>query len=288
MEVKKDYSLVMKDDSQIVRVKNKDGMKTGDINIFLEEDIYKEERKNNSKKMIISILSIAAVISVFILPFIKNNALTSYALVSLDINPSIQFELDANKNITDVKGLNEDGKSLDISQIKGLSLDDGMKKLNQILNESNYHLNGDTMIVGFAFLTNEEDFNYENDVKNIIGIEFKETKAAYFKGTKEETEQAKNKGISLGRYEAKLSLDEDIMEEQIESMSVEEILNLLDNKSKVYLNEEMKDELQDELEDRLEDTGIDKDENSNDESDDDEDKEDDDKEDDDDDENEDD
>lgn len=264
MEVKDEYSIVMKDNSEIVRVKNKDGMKKGDINIFIDEDIYnKKESKNNKNKMIISILTIAAVLSLVILPMLQNNLIKSYALVSLDINPSIQFELDDNKKIVYIYGLNEDGNKLKLDDVKGLTLDEGMKKLKTDLQNNNYNLKNDSMIVGFTFLTNNEDNNYENDVKSIIGKEFKGTKTAFFKGTKEGSEIAKDKGMSLGRYEAKLSMDEDIMEEQIEDMSVEEILSLLKGKNNIYLNEDMKDELKDELEDKLEDRNEDNNEDNN-------------------------
>ena len=260
MEVKKDYSLVMKEDSQIVRVKNKEGMKKGDINIFLEEDLYEEKTSNKKNKnaIIISILSIAAVLAIIVLPMMQSNKINSYALVSLDINPSINFELDDNMNIVSIRGVNKDGKNLNLESLNGLALDKGLKKLKIDLENKKYNLSKDSIIVGFTFLTDKEDNTYENDVKNIIGTEFKDSKTAFFKGTKKNSEVAEQKGISLGRYEAKLSMDEDIMEEQIENMSVEEILDLLKNKKNIYLNEEQVEELQDELEDRLEDRYDDK------------------------------
>lgn len=262
MEVKEDYSLVMKEDSQIVRVKNKEGMKKGDINIFLEEDLYEEKISNNKNKnkIIVSILSIAAVLAIVVLPMMQNNKINSYALVSLDINPSINFELDDDMNIVSIRGINKDGKNLNLESLNGLTLDEGLKKLKLYLENEKYNLSKDSIIVGFTFLTDKEDNAYENDVKNIIGTEFKDSKTAFFKGTKENSEVAKQKGMSLGRYEAKLSMDEDIMEEQIENMSVEEILDLLKNKKNIYLNEEQVEELQDELEDRLEDRYDDEDE----------------------------
>ena len=262
MEVKEDYSLVMKEDSQIVRVKNKEDMKKGDINIFLEEDLYEEKISNNKNKnkIIVSILSIAVVLAIIVLPMMQNNKINSYALVSLDINPSINFELDDDMNIVSIRGINKDGKNLNLESLNGLTLDEGLKKLKLYLENEKYNLSKDSIIVGFTFLTDKEDNAYENDVKNIIGTEFKGSNTAFFKGTKENSEVAKQKGMSLGRYEAKLSMDEDIMEEQIENMSVEEILDLLKNKKNIYLNEEQVEELQDELEDRLEDRYDDEDE----------------------------
>ena len=201
----------------------------------------------------------------------QNNKINSYALVSLDINPSINFELDDDMNIVSIRGINKDGKNLNLESLNGLTLDEGLKKLKLYLENEKYNLSKDSIIVGFTFLTDKEDNAYENDVKSIIGTEFKDSKTAFFKGTKENSEVAKQKGMSLGRYEAKLSMDEDIMEEQIENMSVEEILDLLKNKKNIYLNEEQVEELQDELEDRLEDSYEDDDDDDDDYDDDDDD-----------------
>ena len=120
-----------------------------------------------------------------------------------------------------------------------------------MLESEKYNLKNDNMIVGFTFLRGIEDLNYEEDIKGIMGKNFNESKVLYLKGTKDDCEKAKERGISLGRYEAELDIDDDI-EDIIEDMSVEEIMKLLNNNSGVYLNEEVKDEIEDELEDKLE------------------------------------
>lgn len=254
IDIKDSYSIVIKDDNEIVRVKNKEDMNIGDVVIFLEEDVYEEkESKKIKSKTIISLLSIAVVLAIFVIPIIQGGLIKSYALVSLDVNPSIQFELDKNKKIVNVYGINEDAKKLKLNELKGLTLDEGITQLKINLKESKYNLENNSAIVGFTFLTNKKDNSYENEIKDIMGKELKGVKIAYLKGTKEGSKVAKEKGISLGRYEAELSMNEDVMEEQIENMSVEEILNMLSGKKNIYLNEEMKEELQDELEDKTED-----------------------------------
>lgn len=254
IETKENYSIVMREDSSIIRVKNKENMKIGDSKVFLAEDIYiKEQSKNIKNKTIISLLSIAAVLSLFILPILQGGLSKSYALVSLDINPSIEFELDKNKKITNIYALNLDGENLKLESVKGLTLDEGVKKIKEDLNINKYKLKNDSAIVGFTFLTDKEDNEYEEDVKKIISNEFKGTKTVFLKSTKKESEIAKNEGVSVGRHEAKLSINEDVMENQIESMSVEEILELLGDKKNIYLNENQIEELHDELEDKIED-----------------------------------
>lgn len=252
MEIKDEYAVVFKDDSTMVRVKLKDNMRVGDTLIFLDEDIYEKELKKTYKnKMIISLISIAAMLALVVLPLIKNNQLSPYALVSLDVNPSIQFELDKELKIVDIYGINKDASNLNLDEVKGLALDKGMEKLKIILEEANYNLKNDSAIVGFTFLDAGDDIAYEDDVKNIIGKTLNESKILYLKGNKADSDKAKEQGVSLGRYEAELNIDDDV-EDVIEDMPVEEILKLLNNKSGIYLNEDVREELQDELEDRRE------------------------------------
>ena len=43
IEVKDEYSIVVTNESEFLRIKNKEGMKVGDKIYFLEEDIYNTE-----------------------------------------------------------------------------------------------------------------------------------------------------------------------------------------------------------------------------------------------------
>ena len=254
LEIKDKYSLVLKDDSTIVRISNKEDMKVGDTIFFLEEDLYaSDKRKNNMKNKIIPILTIAAMLVLLVIPIVKQNISGgTYALMSIDINPSIEFELDKNKNIVNVYGTNDDGKTINLEELKGKTLEEGIKILEKYLTK-NYG-NSKEGIVGFTFINKISNDKYENEVKETISKGLNNTKFIYLKGTKEDIALAKEKGVSIGRYEALRDLDEDIIEDAIENMSVNEIMSLLNQhgKNNIYLNEEVMDELQDELEDRNE------------------------------------
>ena len=271
LEIKEKYSLILKDDATVVRIKNKENMKVGEKIIFLEEDLYEfNKNRNTMKNKIIPILTVAAMLVLLVVPIVKNNTTSGvYALMSIDINPSIEFELDQNKNIVNVYGVNDDGKSIDLEDLKGKTLDEGIKILELYLNE-NY---GDTKkgIVGFTFINNISDNKYENEVKDTVSKGLNNTKFVYLKGTEEDIAVAREKGVSIGRYEALCDLDEDTLEDTIENMSVDEIISLLgaNGKDNVYLNEEVMDELQDELEDRTEDDEDDEENDDDDDEDDD-------------------
>lgn len=253
MELKDDYAIVMKSDSSMVKVKLKDDMNVGEVLIFLEEDMYmSSEKKNIKNKMIVTILSIAATLALVILPAINIVNSRAYALVSLDINPSIQFELDKNQNIVSVGELNQDSIKLDLQELKGTTLEEGLKILNEKLEANGYVMKNDKIIVGFAFLSKKEDITYEKDVKHKVDSSLKDSKLLYLKGNKDDSKIAEEKGLSLGRYEAILKLEDDELEDKIENMSVEEILSLLSSKS-IKLDRELREELEDVLDDKLDD-----------------------------------
>lgn len=254
LEIKEKYSLVLKDDYTVVRIRNKENMEVGDTIIFLEEDLYElnKDRKTITNK-IIPILTMAAILVLLVVPMVKNNMTGgAYALMSIDVNPSIEFELDENKKIVNVYGVNDDGKTINLEDLKDKTLEDGIKILEQYLSEN--YSNSKEGIVGFTFINKISNDNYENEVKDTVSKGLSNTKFVYLKGNEEDIAIAREKGVSIGRYEALCDLDEDTLEDTIENMSVDEIMSLLgaNGKDNVYLNEEVMDELQDELEDRTE------------------------------------
>ncbi len=274
LEIKEKYSLVLKDDSTVVRIRNKENMEVGDTIFFLEEDLYElTKSRNNMKNKIIPILTIAAMLVLLVVPMVKNNISGgAYALMSIDVNPSIEFELDKNKNIVNVYGINDDGKTINLEELKGKTLEEGIKILETYLSKN--YSDSKEGIVGFTFINKISNDKYENEVKDTVSKGLNNTKFVYLKGTEEDIALAREKGVSLGRYEALCDLDEDTLEDTIEHMSVDEIMSLLgaNGKDNVYLNEEVMDELQDELEDRNENESDDDDEDDDyDEDDDDED-----------------
>ena len=271
LEIKEKYSLVLKDDSTVIRIKNKENMEVGDTIIFLEEDLYElTKSRNTMKNKIIPILTIAAMLVLLVVPMVSNNTKGgAYALMSIDINPSIEFELDKNKNIVNVYGINDDGKTINLEELKGKTLEEGIKILETYLSKN--YSDSKEGIVGFTFIDKISNDKYENEVKDTVSKGLNNTKFVYLKGTEEDIALAREKGVSLGRYEALCDLDEDTLEDTIEHMSVDEIMSLLgaDGKDNVYLNEEVMDELQDELEDRTENESDDDEDDEDDEDDDD-------------------
>ncbi|WP_343101195.1 anti-sigma factor domain-containing protein [Romboutsia sp. MSSM.1001216sp_RTP31141st1_G3_RTP31141_220114] len=267
MELNKDHAIVMINSGDMLKIKIKKGLLIGDAIIFTEEDIIKESKviEFKNKKWIKPLALVASIFFIIIFNFSgkdKEPISNPYALVTLDINPSIGLEVDENKIVVNAKGLNKDGKKMNMKDLNGKSLDEATKIIRSYVQSNKDIKNKDSMIVGFAFLENTNNKVFEKSIQNIIRKNFSGVEIVYMYGSSQDREMAIEKGISLGRYKADEIINEDLLEDTIENMSVDELINLLKNKSTpVYLNKEIKDELEDRYEDNKDNDDSDRDYN---------------------------
>lgn len=259
MEVKEDYIIVMKEGGSLVKINKKGDLKVGQSIYCFEDDLYIEKVVNKRKSFtsyIVPLGVVAALLCVLCLPMIKNTSPISnndYAILTFDVNPSIEFNLDEDGKIINVSGINDDSNKLNIDNLKGLSLKEGASKLRDILSNENYLGNKNSVLVGFSFIGKNDNASYEKMVQTTVKDTFTGTNVAFMKGNEDAIKKAKEQGISIGKYEAIAKLDEDGIEEAFENLSTQELLDLLKaNNSNVFLNEDALDELEDEIEDRVE------------------------------------
>lgn len=255
IEVKENYIIVMKQDGGFEKIKAKGNPKVGDNIFFLEEDIYEEVKvSNKNKKWLIPILTIAALFMLIFNPLLSKFTIdaNAYAVLTIDINPSIEIFLDNEGKIASITGENDEGASLNIKEIKGLTLDEGLSVLRGKLNDSSYIKDKTSVLVGFSFLK-EEDISFEDLVQKTLKKYFNDKDVAFLKGSKADLEIANEKNMTLGKYEALTKLNEDDFEDALENLSTAEILDLLKNKDgSIFLKEDLLEEIEDELEDRRE------------------------------------
>ncbi|NOW03371.1 hypothetical protein BCM20_003442 [Clostridium beijerinckii] len=234
MEIKKSYAIALNDNGIMEKIAPKKDMKIGQKIFYFEDDVIKSSnggtyRYNNFIK------SIGAIAALFLIVFTFFHTMksdTAYAVVSLDINPSIQIEADSKLKIISVEGVNNDGKNIDFTDVKGISLDEGIQKIKEKLIEKKYLDTNREVLVGFAFIKNEDNSAYEKDIKDVIQSTFNTEKVTYVKGDKEDVDEAKTKGISLGRYEASLVVDEST-KNKIDVAPVKEITASIKDKENV-------------------------------------------------------
>ena len=263
IEVKDEYSIVVTNESEFLRIKNKEGMKVGDKIYFLEEDIYnteentilsdqskeneeksniidfkekKEKSKNNMNRIYKRLVSVAATIAIIVGAVIYTSSPKSYATVSFDENgSSLELNLDKNKKVNSTSLING---SLDISDDDDFSMVlDQLYK--QIKRDSKNNKNG-RVLVGLCF-EDTEDLAYEKEIKNLISQKFKGLNIMYVRVDKNQVNMNQNAEISMGEYAAMKMIEED----DIEGMTMDRLNQMLKDGKYEYLREEILDELED-------------------------------------------
>ena len=263
IEVKDEYSIVVTNESEFLRIKNKEGMKVGDKIYFLEEDIYnteentilsdqskeneeksniidfkekKEKSKNNMSRIYKRLVSVAATIAIIVGAVIYTSSPKSYATVSFDENgSSLELNLDKNKKVNSTSLING---SLDISDDDDFSMVlDQLYK--QIKRDSKNNKNG-RVLVGLCF-EDAEDLAYEKEIKNLISQKFKGLNIMYVRVDKNQVNMNQNAEISMGEYAAMKMIEED----DIEGMTMDRLNQMLKDGKYEYLRKEILDELED-------------------------------------------
>lgn len=263
IEVKDEYSIVVTNESEFLRINNKEGMKVGDKIYFLEEDIYnteenailsdqseeneeksnvidfkekKEKSKNNMSRIYKRLVSVAATIAIIVGAVIYTSSPKSYATVSFDENgSSLELNLDKNKKVNSTSLING---SLDISDDDDFSMVlDQLYK--QIKRDSKNNKNG-RVLVGLCF-EDAEDLAYEKEIKNLISQKFKGLNIMYVRVDKNQVNMNQNAEISMGEYAAMKMIEED----DIEGMTMDRLNQMLKDGKYEYLREEILDELED-------------------------------------------
>jgi hypothetical protein len=235
MEVKKSYAIAMTDTGIIEKIKSKPNMEVGQKIFYFEDDIISATsnniyKRNNFMKAFGSIAALFLLVFTFFSTFKYDQA---YAVVSLDINPSIQIEADSKQKIIKVEGVNDDGKKLDFSDVKDIPLQEGIQKIKEKLVADKYLDSNKEVLVG-VYIKNGDNVSYEEDLQNAIRTTFNTEDITYVKADKEEVSEAKTENISLGRYKAKeASAADEATKNKINTAPVKEITALIKDKENV-------------------------------------------------------
>lgn len=263
IEIKDEYSIVVTNESEFLRIKNKEGMNVGDKIYFLEEDLYNadessivdtekeenqeksnvidfnEKKEKNKKKMSTvykRLVTVAATIAIIVGTVIYTSSPKSYATVSFDENgSSLELNLDKNKKVNSASLING---NLNISDDDDFAvvLDQLYKQIKQ---DSKNNKNG-RVLVALCF-EGDDDIAYEKEIKKLISQKFKGLNIMYIRVDKNKIQQNKNTEISMGEYAAMQMIEED----DIEGMTIDKLNQMLKDGKYAYLREEILDELED-------------------------------------------
>ena len=261
MEIKETYALVMAEDGQILRIVYKDGMKVGDRIYILEEDILKKdsfkeenhasiipfaERKksgNQHKTLWKKMVAVAAACALFVTSFaVLSKPEKAYAMVSVDGEKAVEVVLNQKNRVKEADSKNDSLTREEKKKIKG-------EKVETIKNYFSQDLSGkETIIVGYAFLkdeSEEERAALQRRLEKTFGTEH----LLYLAGDKEDVENAKKAGKSLGIYLAEQILAGEDFNKVVNEVTEEEILELLEKNPSFIENPVLKKSIQEKLSD---------------------------------------
>ncbi|MGG0285066.1 anti-sigma factor domain-containing protein [Peribacillus butanolivorans] len=162
-----------------------------------------------------AVLSVAAALLILfsILPSYSSEHVSAY--MTIDVNPSIELELNDHLEVLKLTGLNEDGK-LVIDQLtnwKGKKIKTVTNRIVETTKKLGYLKGNKQIVVSTTLLDKDKklDKNLKEEIKEISEQgNVSQTKMKVIQATKTDRKQARKQGISTGKYvEKKLNEDKE-------------------------------------------------------------------------------
>jgi len=216
--------LVMTDIMTIERLKKRDNIKVGQPIEFSKKDIYHGIKSYSLKKMV-ALISIFLIIAIsFVMITIQGEDSEVSATISVDINPSIEIDLDKKGEISEIRGLNSDALLLDIYSMEGHRVED---VLQLIINESQLKgfLMSDGNILIALKVNNHEENTINEDINRFISNNKEKFRFTCIEVNRDEDliETEETQDLSIGRrFLAKFSQSE------VDEMSIKSVSDLLE------------------------------------------------------------
>lgn len=230
----RNFILVMTENCQYLKLNKKGKNQLGNEIMFLDEDIIKS--KNNFKlsygvAAVLVFLMITTVLfgGVGINTFVGTKV---YAVVSLDINPSVEFKIDENNIVKEINPLNDDGKAIINSDMVGMSIEDAIYQGIENAIEGNYiNVDNDTVLVSEAKIEVNTKLQISIKQKIVEKIEqsnsVEKIKLVYINSNEKSLKEAKESNVSIGKYELYKKIadkNKNISLNNIKEMNVTEII----------------------------------------------------------------
>ncbi|MGM0380236.1 MAG: anti-sigma-I factor RsgI family protein [Bacillota bacterium] len=226
VEIKENFAVVLNEDMAYEKIKKKENLKIGKDIYYFKEDKYIVKSIPFKKYFLV-----AALFLILFIPPLMNIDKT-YGYISLDINPSIQLEVDKNLKTLDIKALNDDGDSIIKKKWIGK---DAKVVIENIINETEDKgiLNEDRDFVLLSYYLEDEDKTSEEklikDFDEIFKSKEKKYEVAIVKSDDKSFEKSKEENTTIGRA----TLNKKIKENSNDLMEVKEKIKK-DKSFKVY------------------------------------------------------
>lgn len=249
LECHEHYLHVLTDKGEHLRIKNLTKHRVGEKICFLDDDIISDSvdtPANKSVKIMNFIKPLSAIAAILLIIFFINFTMSNitYAVISLDINPSIELELNKSGEVIRVKGFNPEAEELLSSiQIKGLSYD---RAIDAILNQAmllGYTIDQHSVLIAVAPIK-EQIEGLISDIENHLAIYTAQLDAEVKIGDQNSYTNEKNRNLSLGRNLLS-NENPNIDENDMKNMKIKDIFEYIEkdqHQNDLHQNEQQKNE----------------------------------------------
>ncbi|WFD10334.1 anti-sigma factor domain-containing protein [Tepidibacter hydrothermalis] len=238
IKIEDDFAIVLSNDMEYIKVIKKDGMNIGNQIMFVKDDIYNENKINYKK-----ISALAAVVFILFMSInifnIKNNEnMIAAAVVSLDINPSIEFELNKKGIVIEVNDINEEANKIIDKEVIGKKIEDALyitinnaREKNYISSQKNSVLISDVILDS----TVKDKLNIEEDLQVKLNNNKKDNyiKIVYLKSNKNNMKDAHKNDMSIGKYEAFKEIEKKNADTSVYEVKNMKVYQIFDENGKI-------------------------------------------------------
>ncbi|PKM68367.1 MAG: hypothetical protein CVU95_03980 [Firmicutes bacterium HGW-Firmicutes-2] len=202
--IEDNFMIIMTDQMTIDKIKPRINVKVGQRIEYNKRDRYRGFLLFSYKKASSMMALILVLILTSIVAFGQNGAREIYAVVSVDINPSIELNLDQSGIVVGYKFFNEDGKKILNKSLLNQDLDSALSQVILRAQNKGYLVDRDMILISSTVLkTNDakldttQDATIEEHIESYMITNKAKYQFVYIEGT-ERAQDSKPK-LSLGR-----------------------------------------------------------------------------------------
>lgn len=222
VEIKNNYAAVLSDNGSIIKIRNN--------NYQIGEEIEMKNTTKKSKNKIYALAASAAATILIVGAGVYAYA-TPYSYVSLDVNPSIEYEVNRFDRVIDVTAVNDDGAEIiNNLDLENKTIDEAIEDTITEINEQGYFPEGETGGVVIS-TSNDEDADkaeelandLEGTVEDVITEDDITAEVEVLSVGRERVLAARELGVTPGKLNLVQKLQESAANP--ENVSIEEWLN---------------------------------------------------------------
>ncbi len=205
LEINTGYLHVLSDQGEHIKIHYKAGHRVGDQIYYLDEDLINfglstSARNRMSLPRIMKYLGGVAAVLMVVLVINSTLFNATYAVMSVDINPSLELELNKDGEVIRVLSLNKEAKQLvSILSLKGQSYERAVTKILDQAVLLGYNIDQKSVLIAVAPTQSDSDQMVRIIEKN-MAVYTETLSAEVLIGDHESYEKTKDEGLSLGRH----------------------------------------------------------------------------------------